>query len=191
MQRMIVPDIIHNQVLIFLQETATAREAARLMADNKVSAVMIVDRGVLHGIFTERDLAAKVVAPGLDPDQVRLAAVMTRDPDTLRPERHAAQRAREDEPRRLPASAGRRRQHRRRHGFGARPLLRGARRGGGRHPRTRTRSSTAPATGCSSASAGRTGAVFLGRQGPERQRVHALAQEIGQRVIDEALAVDA
>lgn len=86
MQRTIVPDIIHNQVLIFLHETANAREAARLMADNKVSAVMIVDRGILHGIFTERDLAVKVVAPGLDPDFVSLAAVMTRDPDTLRPD---------------------------------------------------------------------------------------------------------
>jgi CBS domain-containing protein len=85
MQRMIVPDIIHKQVLIFAQETATAREAARLMADNKVSAVMIVDRGVLHGIFTERDLAVKVVAAGLDPDRVTLGAVMTQDPDTLRP----------------------------------------------------------------------------------------------------------
>jgi CBS domain-containing protein len=85
MQRMIVPDIIHKQVLIFAQETATAREAARLMADNKVSAVMIVDRGVLHGIFTERDLAVKVVAAGLDPDRVTLGDVMTPDPDTLRP----------------------------------------------------------------------------------------------------------
>ncbi len=86
MQRMIVPDIIHKQVLIFAQETATAREAARLMADNKVSAVMIVDRGGLHGIFTERDLAVKVVAAGLDPDKVTLRAVMTPDPDTLRPD---------------------------------------------------------------------------------------------------------
>lgn len=85
MQRTIVPHIVHNQVLIFADETATAREAAQLMADNRVSAVMIVGHGVLQGIFTERDLAVKVVARGLDPDRVVLGALMTRNPDTLRP----------------------------------------------------------------------------------------------------------
>lgn len=86
MQRTIVPDIIRNQVLIFAQDSSTAREAARVMAENKVSAVMIVEGGSLRGIFTERDLAVKVVAAGLDPDCTALGAVMTRDPDTLRPE---------------------------------------------------------------------------------------------------------
>jgi CBS domain-containing protein len=86
MQRTIVPDIIHNQVLVFAEETTTAREAAQRMADHKVSAVMIVDHGELCGIFTERDLAVKVVAANLDPDRVRLAEVMTRNPDTLRPD---------------------------------------------------------------------------------------------------------
>jgi CBS domain-containing protein len=85
MQRTVVPDIVHNQVLIFAEETATAREAAQLMADNKVSAVMIVGHGALLGIFTERDLAVKVVARGLDPDRATLGALMTRNPDTLRP----------------------------------------------------------------------------------------------------------
>lgn len=86
MQRTIVPHIIHNQVLIFAQETSSARDAARVMAENKVSAVMIVERGALRGIFTERDLAVKVVAAGLDSDRVTLGSVMTRDPDTLRPD---------------------------------------------------------------------------------------------------------
>jgi CBS domain-containing protein len=85
MQRTIVPDIIRNQVLIFAQDSSTAREAARVMAENKVSALMIVEGGSLRGIFTERDLAVKVVAAGLDPDRTALGAVMTRDPDTLRP----------------------------------------------------------------------------------------------------------
>jgi CBS domain-containing protein len=85
MQRTIVPDIIRNQVLIFAQDSSTAREAARVMAENKVSALMIVEGGCLRGIFTERDLAVKVVAAGLDPDRTALGAVMTRDPDTLRP----------------------------------------------------------------------------------------------------------
>lgn len=86
MQRMIVPDTVHNQFLVFAQETSTAGAAARLMAENKVSAVMIVDGGVLHGIFTEHDLAVKVVAAGLDPEKVMIGELMTRNPDTLRPD---------------------------------------------------------------------------------------------------------
>jgi CBS domain-containing protein len=86
MQYRIVPDIVRDQRLITASEAMTARDAARLMATNKVSALMILDGARLLGIFTERDLALKVVAAGLDPDKVTLSQVMTRDPDTLKPD---------------------------------------------------------------------------------------------------------
>lgn len=86
MQHRIVPDIVRDQKLTFAEETTSVRDAVRLMVDHDVSAVMICDRMGLRGIFTERDLARKVVASGLDPDSVTMAAVMTRDPDTLRPD---------------------------------------------------------------------------------------------------------
>ena len=86
MHRTIVPDIVRDQTLTFAEETTTVREAAQMMADNDVSAVMICDRTGLRGIFTERDLARKIVAPGPDPDRVTLAAVMTQNPDTLQPD---------------------------------------------------------------------------------------------------------
>jgi CBS domain-containing protein len=85
MHRTIVPDIVRDQTLTFAEETTSVREAVRMMVDNDVSAVMICDRTGLRGIFTERDLARKVVAAGLDPDGVTLAAVMTQNPDTLHP----------------------------------------------------------------------------------------------------------
>jgi CBS domain-containing protein len=85
MHRTIVPDIVSNQRLVFAEESTSVRDAVRMMVDNNVSAVMIAARGVLQGIFTERDLAAKIVAPGLDPERVTVGAVMTRDPDTVRP----------------------------------------------------------------------------------------------------------
>lgn len=84
--RKIVPDVIGKQNLIIVSAEMTVREAARLMATHKIGAVMIGEASRLIGIFTERDLAFKVVAAGRDPDAVRLAEVMTRDPDTLRPE---------------------------------------------------------------------------------------------------------
>lgn len=85
MQRRIVPDIVSEQRLTFADESTSVREAVRLMVEHDVSAVMIADHTGLRGIFTERDLARKVVAPGLDPDHVTLGTVMTHNPDTLHP----------------------------------------------------------------------------------------------------------
>jgi CBS domain-containing protein len=109
MHRRIVPDIVRDQRLTFAEETTTVREAVRRMVSDDVSAVMVCDASGLRGIFTERDLARKVVAAGLDPDRVTLEAVMTRDPDTLRPDdspRHAIQKMRRRGYRHLPVVDG-------------------------------------------------------------------------------------
>jgi len=82
----IVPDVIGKQNLIMVKAETTVREAAKLMAAHKIGAVMVGDETSLIGIFTERDLAFKVAATGRDPDTVRLSEVMTKNPDTLRPE---------------------------------------------------------------------------------------------------------
>lgn len=85
----IIPDVIGPQSLILVRATATVREAAELMATYKMGAVMVGEGTTLHGIFTERDLATKIVAAGRDPDTVPLAEVMTVRPDTLRPDENA------------------------------------------------------------------------------------------------------
>ncbi len=71
---------------IALPETGTVREAVQLMARRGVGAVLVVSAdGRLRGIFTERDLLARVVDPGLEPGATRLGDVMTPDPLRLRP----------------------------------------------------------------------------------------------------------
>ncbi|MGQ0664553.1 MAG: CBS domain-containing protein [Pseudomonadota bacterium] len=85
MEHRIVPDVVHGQDLTTVAASATAREAAQLMATRHIGAVLVVEGGALHGIFTERDLAIKVVAAGLDPDRVSLSQVMTRNPQTIGP----------------------------------------------------------------------------------------------------------
>ena len=62
-------------------------KAARLMARRKVGAVLVVEDQRLVGIFTERDIAFRVVARGLDPQMTQLADVMTRSPDTVAPDK--------------------------------------------------------------------------------------------------------
>jgi len=86
MLRKIVPDVIGKQNLVIVSADMTVRDAVKLMHTQNIGAVMIGDAQSLTGIFTERDLAFKVVAAGRDPDKVLLADVMTRNPDTLRPE---------------------------------------------------------------------------------------------------------
>ncbi len=82
----IVPDIIPStQDLTLVPPDMTVRDAARLMRENTIAAVMIVDGQRLSGIMTERDIAARVVAQGRDPDTTAVSEVMTPDPDTLSP----------------------------------------------------------------------------------------------------------
>lgn len=52
-------------------------EAARLMAGHQIGALPVVDGDRLVGIFTERDVLARVVAGGLDPAATPIADVMS------------------------------------------------------------------------------------------------------------------
>ncbi|MCI0342647.1 MAG: CBS domain-containing protein [Planctomycetales bacterium] len=71
---------------VTLLESDPVREAVRLMARREVGAVLVVSTdGRLRGIFTERDLLARVVDPGLEPGATRLGDVMTPNPLRLRP----------------------------------------------------------------------------------------------------------
>jgi len=70
---------------VVLKPSATVKEAIELMASENVGSVVIVDDEMRPvGIFTERDLLMKVCARGLDPAEVRLEEVMTRDPIVVR-----------------------------------------------------------------------------------------------------------
>lgn len=86
MLRKIIPDVIRDQKPVHLTGGATVREAAKLMQERNVGSVLVMEAGRLEGILTERDVVQRVVAAGREPDATRLAEVMTRDPDTVRPE---------------------------------------------------------------------------------------------------------
>ncbi|MEE9140584.1 MAG: CBS domain-containing protein [Alphaproteobacteria bacterium] len=85
MPHRIVPDIVGEQDLCVLPGDASVREAAKLMADRHIGAVMVGKDGRLEGIFTERDLTIRIVARGRDPEGTKLWEVMTKDPDTASP----------------------------------------------------------------------------------------------------------
>lgn len=58
-------------------------EALALMKSARHGCVLVLEDGVLAGIFTERDLLTRVVLPGRDATETPLAAVMTPEPVRL------------------------------------------------------------------------------------------------------------
>jgi CBS domain-containing protein len=86
MRPKIVPDVVQPCDILSLPPQASVRETARLMAENRVASVLVVEGGILMGIVTERDITVRVVANGLDPETTSLARIMTPDPRTLAPD---------------------------------------------------------------------------------------------------------
>lgn len=78
-----IRDIVANQKILCAPDSMTVREAAIRMAEQKVGAILIQEKGLLTGIFTERDLLNRVIAKRLDPDTTTLAQVMSADPRTI------------------------------------------------------------------------------------------------------------
>jgi CBS domain-containing protein len=62
---------------------ATVAEAAREMRDGDVGSVVVIENGAVAGILTDRDIAVRVVAQGLDPDATRVSEAATMRPVTL------------------------------------------------------------------------------------------------------------
>ena len=79
--------IIEQQELVTAPSSTTVTEAARLMKQHHVGAIMVVEDGKLAGVFTERDALFRVVAEARDGQTTRLAEIMTRNPETIHPDK--------------------------------------------------------------------------------------------------------
>ena len=87
MPQRLVREIITHQRLVTAPEDMSVADAARLMKQNRIGALLVVRDQRLAGIFSERDALFLVIAEGRDPVQTRLAEVMTRDPQSIGPDR--------------------------------------------------------------------------------------------------------
>lgn len=71
---------ICNRKVVVMQAEETIAGAAKLMRDQHVGSVLIVDeqdgKRVPVGIVTDRDLVVEVIAPGLDPDAITVGDIM-------------------------------------------------------------------------------------------------------------------
>src|SRR5437660_12730554 len=103
-----VSEIMTAEV-VRLQVDTTLEEAARVMRDEDIGDVVVVDDNRLVGVVTDRDIVVRAVADGLSPDTTTLGAVVSKDLLMVRPDSTALDAAllmRDRAVRRLPASAG-------------------------------------------------------------------------------------
>jgi CBS domain-containing protein len=81
-----IRDVIKNQQPIVAPASMSVRQAASVMKERRIGAMMVVEQDRLVGIFTERDALTGVVAEGRDTQTTTLAEVMTHNPKTISPD---------------------------------------------------------------------------------------------------------
>ena len=82
-----IRSVMERKKLLTAAPGTTVSQAAKLMAKKNVGAVMVVEKELLVGIFTERDVVFRVIAEGRDSLTTRLAEVMTAAPHTVDPDK--------------------------------------------------------------------------------------------------------
>lgn len=65
--------------LVQVTPDTTVRRCAEVMAAERVSSALVTEKKKILGIVTEKDLARKIVAKGLDADEILAKDIMTRD----------------------------------------------------------------------------------------------------------------
>jgi len=68
---------VMTESLIDCSPEVTVAKAAKLMRSRKTGDVLVTDEGEIVGILTDRDIAVRVTARSLDPDQVLVRDVMS------------------------------------------------------------------------------------------------------------------
>jgi CBS domain-containing protein len=78
-----VRHVMQRRNLLTAAPGTSVTDGAQRMAKKQVGAIVVVEKGRLIGIFTERDIVFRVVARGLDPAATRIVDAMTPTPHTI------------------------------------------------------------------------------------------------------------
>ncbi|MGH7452910.1 MAG: CBS domain-containing protein [bacterium] len=74
-----VGNIVKNREVFTVKRDDTVLEVIQFMVEKRIGAVAVLEGDRLVGIFSERDLMKRVVAKGLDPKNIHMEEVMTRN----------------------------------------------------------------------------------------------------------------
>ena len=80
-----VADVMTVEV-ITVDKDKTVQEAANIMSQNRVGAIIVTDGERVVGIMTERDILLKVVAKSIDPKTTKVSDIMTREVILVKPD---------------------------------------------------------------------------------------------------------
>jgi CBS domain-containing protein len=80
-----IKEVMTSQVKT-CEPDATVMEVAKVMAQEDVGPVPIVEEGRLTGIVTDRDIVVRVVAEGRDPSSTTVGEIASRDLVTVSPD---------------------------------------------------------------------------------------------------------
>ncbi|MBU6286426.1 MAG: CBS domain-containing protein [Proteobacteria bacterium] len=69
--------------LIHTKPEVTVKEAMGLMIEKHIHCLVVYEADEMCGIISDRDYAHKIVAKGLDPEQVKVGDIMTRKVITI------------------------------------------------------------------------------------------------------------
>ncbi|RDD62021.1 cyclic nucleotide-binding/CBS domain-containing protein [Ferruginivarius sediminum] len=89
MQQRHLREIIAGGKLVSVDGNTTVVEAARVMTQSRIGALVVMHGNNIEGIFSERDVVNRVVARGLDPKSTSVYDVMTTPVITAGPETKA------------------------------------------------------------------------------------------------------
>lgn len=79
--------VIRNQRFLTAPTGTTVLDAARLMKQHGIDALLVCEKQHVVGVFTERDVVFRVTAEARDPATTLLDDVMTRSPQTIAPDK--------------------------------------------------------------------------------------------------------
>jgi len=71
--------------IVAVDVSATAEEAAKKMQSEMVGTVLVLDKGLLKGLVTDRQIVTKVISGGKNPSKTLVADFMTHNPETVSP----------------------------------------------------------------------------------------------------------
>jgi CBS domain-containing protein len=102
--RTLVRDVMTSEP-IQLNSMETVAEAARVMKNSEIGAVLVTDEGSLCGMVTDRDIVVRGVADGRNLNQLKVGDICSRELSSLSPDdplAYAVQMMRIRSVRRLP-----------------------------------------------------------------------------------------
>lgn len=80
-----IGDLIHDQRPVKVSTTTTVLDTARQMRSEDIGVVIVEEDGQPYGIVTDRDIAIRGVAQGLNPETTPIASICSKELATVTP----------------------------------------------------------------------------------------------------------